>query len=502
MSQRRTVWIDPDQEPVSDIQLARSETADVVVVGAGITGMTTGLFLQRLGLDVIVLEADRVGSGTTGGTTGKLTSQHGLLYADLVERHGWDVARAYAEANQAAIDTIAKLVEETAADCGFTRASAVVYDREGRDVHRLQAEHETAKALGLPAKLTSDTGLPFEVALALEFTDQAYFHPVRYCRALAREFLRLGGRLYEQTRAHGLTESESSVEVAANTGSVEAEHAVIATLLPFVDRGGFFAKTRPSRAYGVAAILSSPPPPHMYISSTEPVRSLRPWPDRGPNGAIIVGENHPTGDADADPGRWGELERWANAHFDVASFEYRWSAQDYATADLMPYIGRSPLTKRTMVATGFAKWGLSNGTAAASILTDLISGTKNNHAEAFSAGRIGDLDAVATLVKENAAVAVGQVHDRLGRLSAESVDGLEPGSAGLVSVRGRTAAVYRDPSGSLHAVSPTCTHLGCGVRWNDAENSWDCPCHGSRFDVDGRVLTGPATDPLKQISTY
>lgn len=305
--------------------------------------------------------------------------------------------------------------------------------------------------------------------------------------------------MYEGTRAHGLEESESAVEVTSERGSVTAEHAIIATLLPFVDRGGFFAKTRPSRAYGVAARLASPPPPGMYISSSSPVRSLRPWPEGGETGVIVVGENHATGDASADPGRWGELERWANDDFEVNSFEYRWSAQDYGTVDGIPYVGRSPLTERTMVATGFAKWGLSNGTAAAAMLADLVIGNQNPFVEAFSAGRIGDLEAVSKLVKDNVEMAAGLVADRVGRLVVPSVEDLQRGEGRIVDVNGRTAAAYRDPSGAVHMVSPTCTHLGCGVRWNDAENSWDCPCHGSRFDIHGHVLAGPATEPLDQI---
>jgi Rieske Fe-S protein len=193
------------------------------------------------------------------------------------------------------------------------------------------------------------------------------------------------------------------------------------------------------------------------------------------------------------------LERWANENFEVETFEFRWSAQDYATADGMPYVGRSPLTDHTYVATGFAKWGLTNGTVAAEIISDLVAGEENPFAETFSASRIGDVKAVTKLVKANSSVAVGLVKDRLGRLSLRDSSTLEPGQADIVSLDGQTAAAYRDPSGTLHAVSPNCSHLGCGIGWNDAEKSWDCPCHGSRFGIDGSVLTGPATKPLDQV---
>lgn len=445
------------------------------------------------------MESARIGSGTTGGTTGKITSQHGLIYADLVERHGWDVARAYAKANQDALESIESLVQRTGADCGLTRASAIVYDRGGEDAERLEAEYETTTALGLPASLVEETGLPFEVSSALEFSGQAYFHPVRYCRALVRRFLSIGGRLYEGTRALETRESSSGLEIVAEMGSVKSDVAVIATLIPFGNRGGFFAKTTPWRAYGVAARFTSPPPADMYISSSQPIRSLRPWPEGGPHGVIIVGENHPTGDDAASPGRWGELERWANENFDVDSFEYRWSAQDYDTVDGIPYIGRSPLTERVFVGTGFAKWGLTNGTAAATIISDLVLGKENDLADAFSASRIGDVEAVTDLIKTNTGTAGTLIRDRVGRLSLPNLAELDRGEADIVSVDDEPLAIYRDPSGALHCVSPVCTHLGCGVRWNAAENTWDCPCHGSRFDTDGSVLTGPATEPLHQV---
>jgi glycine/D-amino acid oxidase-like deaminating enzyme len=252
MSKRKSVWLTDDRPRYEP--LTNRVTADVVVVGAGITGLTAALLLQRQGREVVVVEANQVGSGTTGGTTGKVTSQHSLLYARLVRQHGVEVAQTYARANQEAIDMVEDLVAETSADCGFTRASAFVYAVDEDDLPALAEEHEAASGLGLPSRL-SVPDVPFDVAGALEFSEQAYFHPVRYCDALAREFTRIGGRLFEETRIRHLTEDRAGVEVANGTGAVTASASIIATLLPFVNRGGFFARTRPSRSYGVAATL-------------------------------------------------------------------------------------------------------------------------------------------------------------------------------------------------------------------------------------------------------
>jgi glycine/D-amino acid oxidase-like deaminating enzyme/nitrite reductase/ring-hydroxylating ferredoxin subunit len=474
-------------------------SADVVVVGAGITGLTTALFLQREGMRVALVEADRVGSGTTGGTTGKVTSQHTLLYDRLIAEHATDIAQSYARANQEAIELVESLVSETGAECGFTRASAYVYAIDDEDLPVLAREQDAASRLGLPARLALPPDLPFEVAGALEFTDQAYFHPVRYCDALTREFVRRGGALFEKTRIRRLQEDRDGVVAASEDGAVAAKHAVLATLLPFVDRGGFFARTRPTRSYGVAGLLNTKPPAGMYISTGATVRSFRPWPEGGPNGIIFVGEGHRTGDDEATPGRWGELERWARENFDVASFEYRWSAQDYVTPDGIPYIGRSPLMRHTCVATGFRKWGLTNGTAAARIIADLIIGKMNQHARAFAPQRLGGPKTIGTMFRDNLQVGWYLVGDFIGRLSVPSLSELEPGEGGLVDVDGKTVAAYRDLSGEVTMVSATCTHLGCTVHWNDAEDTWDCPCHGSRFAINGSVISGPATEPLRRI---
>jgi Rieske Fe-S protein len=224
-----------------------------------------------------------------------------------------------------------------------------------------------------------------------------------------------------------------------------------------------------------------------------------PWADGDRHGIIVVGEDHETGSSEASPARYGALEEWTRSNFDVESFEYRWSAQDFIPADGMPYIGRSPRTTRTYVATGFQKWGLTNGTVAAEILTNLVEGRDHRWLQAFDATRIGDPSTFKELAKDNLEVGAHFVGDRIARLRAGSVDHLAPGEGGMAKVDGKTVGAYRAPDGTVHAVSITCTHMGCTLKWNRAETSWDCPCHGSRFDCDGKVLNGPAVRPLSQV---
>ncbi len=479
--------------------LRGEQRVDVAVIGAGITGLTTALLARRDGAGVALVEANRIAMGTTGHTTGKVTSQHSLSYAELVRQHGEDEARLYGEANQAGVGQIARLVEELAIDCAFRRAAAYTYTTKAEERRRLEEEAETAQRLGLPASVVETTELPYTVAAALRFDDQAHFHARRYCLGLAERLAAGGGQIFEQSRALAIEESGDNVVVRTSNGTVVADQVVIATLLPILDRGGFFAKARPSRSYGLAVRLDRPAPVGMYISVESPTRSLRPWPGGGENGLIVVGGSHETGQGGDTTSYYRDLEDWARRTFEVESFDYRWSAQDYLPVDGLPYVGRSPLTSRTLVATGFKKWGLTNGTAAAMILADLLGGRDNPWLGVFDATRIGDAKTIARLIKDNVRVGQRFAEDRLSSLDADSVRHLSAGEGGMVKVEGETVGAYRDPSGDVHAVSITCTHLGCTVHWNAAETSWDCPCHGSRFATDGKVLNGPAVEGLQVV---
>jgi glycine/D-amino acid oxidase-like deaminating enzyme/nitrite reductase/ring-hydroxylating ferredoxin subunit len=499
VSEHVSVWLTDTARPRYPA-IDREVHVDVAVVGGGIVGLTTALLLQRNGAAVAVLDAVRVGCGTTGHTTGKVTSQHGLIYRELLKRLGEPRARLYADVNEQAIAAIARLVAETGADCQFERAPAHMYAMSPDQRADLEAEHVAATRLGLPAALTQHADAPFPMELALRFEGQAHFHAVRYCDALATAFVAAGGALFEQTRVTTVDEGGAAATLRTSGGDVVADQVVIATLLPFLDRGGFFAKARATRAYGVAARLHNDAPAGMFMNVGSPVRSCRPWIDGDRRGLIVVGENHPTGEGVATPQRWGELERWTRTHFDVESFAYRWSSQDYTTPDHVPYVGRSPRTKRVFAATGFNKWGLTNGTAAATVIAELVQGRDHEALPLFDATRIGDARTVKKLIGENLHVGRRLVQDRIGRLSVSSPSTLQPGEADIVKYDGKAVGAYRDARGVLHGVSITCTHLGCTLKWNAAETSWDCPCHGSRFGYDGEVRDGPAVRALDRVA--
>lgn len=475
--------------------LAGDLEADVVVAGAGIAGLTTALLAQRDGADVIVLEGHRLGGGSTGRSTGKVTSQHGLFAASLVARHGEAAARVYAEANQAAVEMVARLVAELDIACHFERTDAWIWTTDSARVQELREEAETAARLGLPAEFATTSPLPFPVAAAVRFTDQVQIDPALYAGGLADAFEAAGGRIFEHSRVMSVHDG-AGVAMKTVGGTVRAAHGVVTTLLPIVDIGAFFAKSSPSRSYGIAVTLADPPPEGMHISVDAATRSTRAW-QGAEHGMVVVGEGHPTGHGDELEAHYDALEHWAREHFDVIGVHHRWSAQDYRTIDQLPYVGRCPRTRHVLTATGFAKWGLSNGTAAAMMLTDMLAGRDNPWLATFDATRFGDLDSVGEAARINTEVAKRLVGDRVARLRAGDLERLAPGEGGIVHVGDHAVAAYRDLDGKVSAVSPTCTHLGCTVQWNDAERSWDCPCHGSRFGLDGAVLDGPAVKPLK-----
>jgi glycine/D-amino acid oxidase-like deaminating enzyme/nitrite reductase/ring-hydroxylating ferredoxin subunit len=429
----------------------------------------------------------------SGFTTAKVSSQHGLIYSRLRSKFGAAAARTYGAANEAALAWIADRVERDAIECDFRRQASYAYVSEGSRRSQVEREVEAAAEAGLPASLVETTPLPYPVEAAVRFDRQAEFHPRKYLLALAG---RLGGDVYEQTRAVGVDSGAQSV-VKTPGGRVTADHVIVATHYPFLDRSLAFARVHAERSYALLCRIDGEPPPGMYISGDSPTRSVRAVPVAGEELLLVGGEGHKTGWGGDTERRYRTLETFAREHWDVRSIEYRWSAQDNVTIDTLPYVGRvTPRSSGILMATGFAKWGLTGGTAAALLLCDLVLGRANPWAELFDPYRIKPLPAALRLVEENAQVGLRFVGDRITKRGTRSLDELRQGEGDIVRHNGEKVAGYRRDDGSLVAVSSRCTHLGCQLNFNSAERSWDCPCHGSRFAPEGDVLQGPAVHPL------
>ena len=471
------------------------------MVGGGIVGITTALLLQRTGLQAAVVSSAPIGMSVTTHSTVKVTYGHGALYSQIEQSLGLDAAAAYAQANVAGFQEILGLVDSLGIECALERDHPhVIYAENADEAAEVEKEAEVARQIGLPASLSREAPLPFEVEAAMRFEDQAHFHPGRYLAGLAEAFVRAGGVVVEGVRAHDVSEHGNGCHVATTVGDMTAEHVVVATQYPFLNRGGQFTRMKASRSYGVAGVLPAGVSAGMTINVGSPTHSTRSALLNGEELLIVVGEGHEVGHVSETTERWLRLEQWAGERFGVTEFRYYWSAEETATLDHVPFAGRiAPGAERTFTACGFDGWGMTNGTASAILIRDLILGQDNPWADTFDARRAMTSRPGKEFLSQNIHVAKTWIKGRvIGAPPKRDPRALERGEAAILQADGEQTAAYRDADGTLHTVSSVCTHMKCTVAWNDGEKSWDCPCHGSRFSPDGEVLHGPASTPLPQ----
>ena len=489
ISAEQSLWL-ATAPPTTYPALAEDLDVDVAVLGGGIAGVTTALLLEQQGAKVALLEADRVGRGVTGCTTAKVSALQALVYSTIRSHKGADAAAVYAAASVAAVERVAALAEGI--DCDLQRRPAFTYAAEPDERSSIEEEHAAATEAGLAAELVDAPDLPYSVHGAVRLADQLQLHPVRYVQGIAARL----SHVYEQTRAVAVDEGAPCVVRTDDGHRVRAEHVVVATHYPIFDRGLYFARLEAQRSYCIAARLRTPAelPQGMAISAGNTTRSIRSTDDL----LIIGGEGHPSGSSEAQPERFARLEAFAREHWDVAEVTHRWSAQDPIPYDHLPMIGPyRPGSKHLWVSSGYMKWGLTTATFGAQLLADLLAGRENAWADTFTPNRISPRS-LPTVAQLGAKFSADLVVDRIKPAEARSADEVPRGEARVVRDGLGKTGVYRDEQGGVHAVSMRCTHMGCLLRFNAAETSWDCPCHGSRFGVDGEVLEGPAVSPLEQ----
>ena len=479
MENRQSLWSKSVQFPRRG-KLERDLSVDAAVIGAGMAGVLIADRLARRGVKTVVLEARRVASGQTKNTTAKITSQHGMIYNALVERFSRERAQQYAAANQAAIAEYAQLIDERGIDCDFRRARAFLYTQTDADA--LRREAQAAASLGIDAKFTETTELPFPVEGAVCFEDQALFHPLKFLRALCE-----GVDIYEDTPVLAI----DGCELRTPQASVHADHVIFACHYPFVNvPGWYFMRMHQERSL-VLGLESKWLPEDMYYGVDAQGLSLR-----AADGLLLAGgENHRTGENSAG-GRYEALLSSAQKTLGDCREVLRWSAQDCMTLDGLPYIGPfAAQAPRWIVATGFGKWGMTSSMVAAMLIADAVTGHAPDWAEVFSPSRF-DLSASAKNLATDTAQAFKGLAREVFSPPRAMLDDLPKGHGGIVEADGRKAGVYKDESGDCHIVNPRCPHLGCQLEWNPDEKSWDCPCHGSRFTFDGELINNPAQENL------
>jgi len=471
-------------------------STDVVVVGAGITGLTSALLFQRDGRSVVVLEADEVGGGTTGSTSAHVTCVTDTRYARLRDQLGQEGAATFTMAQRYAFETLCALARGSVVPCELEQVPAYLYTESPEAVAGLEAEVEAARELGVGAALTRSCPLPFPVEAAILFPRQARFHPLNFLTGLARQFIDEGGHIFAGSRVTSLEEQNDSVVLKTAGGTVRAGSVILATHTP-LGVNLVHTEVAPYCSYLVALQSERRVPDALFWDTASPYHYLRRVRQEGEDLLLLGGEDHKTGQ-ESDPLEcYRRLEDYARTRFPSSEVVRRWSSQYYEPADGLPYVGRSPFSKNVFLATGYAGTGLVQGVMAAQVLADLLQGRESDVARLVDATRLRPLAAGPKMVAENLDAAVRFVGDRVGRWDDSAVE-IGRGQGGLVEVEGEKLAVYRDGQGALHARSAVCTHLGCIVHWNEAERTWDCPCHGGRFTPTGEVASGPPLAPLPE----
>ena len=435
-----SLWTDTSKKPKFQ-PLDQDKKTDVLIIGGGMAGVLCAYLLQQAGVNYILVEADGIGSGITQDTTAKITSQHGLFYRQMVKRFGADKARLYLEVNQLALDQYRQLCQKI--DCDFETKDAYVYSLD--DYDKIEDEYKALKGSDFSCHLEKNVPLPFSISGALRFENQAQFHPLKFLYAISK-----GLNIYEHTKVQELVPQKRGAIFATTAhASVEARKIIVATHFPFINKhGSYFLKMYQHRSY-VIALENGPDVEGMYIDEADNGLSFRNY----KNLLLIGGGGHRTGKSG---GNWAELERFSLANFTKMNIKYRWATQDCMTLDSIPYIGPySGSTNQLYVATGFNKWGMTSSMVAAMILSDLVQEKENKYSPIFSPSR-------------------SMLRPQLMANGWEATMGL------------------------LTPKTKRCPHMGCALKWNATEHTWDCSCHGSRFTEDGKLIDNPATGDLKE----
>lgn len=492
----RSLWMDvalPRCAP-----LRASIEVDVAVIGGGMAGLSVAYEMMKLGRSVAVLDRGRLAGGMTSRTTAHLTWALDDYYFKLEKRRSREAALQYFQSQKVAVDRIEAIAESEAIDCDFARLDGLWLPVGEAGSQTLRTEYEAARDLGIDCDFAPPvagfSGAP------LRFPNQGRLHPLHYLAGVAKALLEGGARLFEQSPVDGVEEDKERVRLVANDHAVRARHAVVATNSPVNDLVALHTKQAPYRTYVIAArVPKGAVADRLYWDTLENYHYVRLQPGLEEDCLIVGGEDHKSGLADDGARRIAALESWMRAHFSAAgAVTHAWSGQVYEPVDYVPQMGRNPGNRQVYVITGDSGQGITGAVAGALVIRDLVATGNSPWAEVYEPSR-KPLKAAGAYFDENVDVAANLTEHLTGG-EIDDLAQLRPGNGAHFRLHGRKAAVYRDEEGGLHAVSATCTHIGCVVQFNSFERCWDCPCHGSQFGVDGDVLAGPAKKPLRPVA--
>ena len=494
-----SLWIETTKNAINLKPMEKGEETEVCVIGAGLFGLTTAYYLTQQGKKVTVVEKGDIGEKVSGNTTGKITSQHGLFYDHLIKDYGEEYAYKYLQANEDAIKNIKNIIEKEKIECEFSEKKAYVYALNEDEVLDIEKEVDAARKIGKDAKLVTDTDLPFKVKAAIEFDGQAQFHARKYMIGLAKS-IQKENKIYNFTTVLEVKKEGEFFTVYTDKGNIKAQYVVIATHYPIINEPGFhFLKMYQSTSYIIGIETNSKIPQGMYINDKPPIYSFRTAQYNGKEILLIGGSDHKTGEPIPDNSKYEDLERKAKQLYPDCKVLFRWNTRDCISLDKIPYIGEfSNLMTNIYIGTGFKKWGMTLSNIAAKIVTDKIMGKQNKYEEIFTSTRLKPIKnrwEMKNMLKESVeSIALNKL-----KIESHNIESIENDNGGIIKINNDNVGIYKDKNGKIYAVKPVCTHLGCLLSWNNLDKTWDCPCHGSRFDYKGRNLYEPA---IKDLNNY
>lgn len=490
------LWSSTIEKPVPMRTMTGDIETDVLIVGAGITGISTAYNLSREGLKVVVVDSGEVGMGSTGASTGNLYVPHGKFHT-ILSKHGEDALKSVASARQTALNFIESRIMEYSIDCGFKRVPWYYFATKRAGSGEIEKEYEAIKTAGVAASNSVSETFPFSIESIAVVENQAQFNPLQYVKKLAAAIENENCRIFENTRVTDIKDGDPCV-VETVGGTIRAKKVVQATHTP---KGIYevHALMEVYREYAIAVRLHDKLPGEGIYWATEGKSkySVRTYNDGNATYLIVLDDTHKTGHMEETEKSFEKLKNYISEHFQAEEISYRWAAQNYSPADYLPYIGTSPLQKNVYIATGFSADGLIYGTVASIIISNLISGKPDQWAKTFDPKRFNPLKSAKNAIRENVDVGINLIRDHF-KGNEKLLFNIQKGEGKILEVNKVRSAVYLDESNEYHIVSPVCPHLGCIVHWNNGEKSWDCPCHGSRFSVDGKLLEGPAFKDLEK----
>lgn len=474
----------------------RDVETEVLIVGGGITGLTAALLLASEGRRVVLVEARRLGDGVSCRSTTHLTQAIDTRYFQIESDFGKEGAGLVAQSNRVAIEKVATIASEYAPDCGFVRRPGILFTERQDHVEMLDRELTAARRAGIGVERLARAPLPFENRGGVLFPNQAQMHVMRYLAGVASAAEEAGAKIHEGSRVLAIDDGAPCRVHLENGTTVRARHVFVATHAP-LNRVFLQTKIAAYRSY-VLAIPGVKLEPGLFWDTVDPYHYFSSYAVDGIDWLVVGGADHRTGTTTDTISPFTELGDWTRERLAAAVAGYRWSAQVEEPVDGLPFIGRNSADTNVFVATGFSGNGTTFGTIAAMMMADHVAGRTSPWAELYRATRVKPAASAGTYLKENIEFPIHLIGDYLQPPEAKSLDEIAPGEGKTVRVKGHRLAVYREPDGKLHAVSSVCTHLGCLVAFNPSARSWDCPCHGSRFSVDGEILDGPATRALEK----